>query len=137
VAILRITAIVIALCACTALGQQPAQGTLTVTVEDDTSARFAGASITVKNKTTGACFETKADTNGQAVVQMIQGRYDLKVQAKGFKTWQEKDIEVKAEMHRDVTLVVQSNIDIITVDVNSLIPLEHRVLAAEIPLLPM
>jgi hypothetical protein len=135
----RIAAIALALCACTVQAQQPAMGTLTVTVKDVTTALFPGARITITNKLTGTRFEAKADANGQAVFHLVQGRYELKVQAIGFYTWEEKDLEVKAEKYRDdVTLAVAPTIDVLIIE-SPFFPVEfeHLVLTSEIPLIPI
>lgn len=136
VATLRIVAITLALCACTVQAQQPEMSTLTVTVEAQTHVPITGVRIVATALATGARFEATTNANGQAVVYLTQGRYDLKVQAKGFMTWDEKDVEVKTEMYRDVILAVEVPIHYITIEI-TFIPLEHQVLAAEIPLLPM
>jgi hypothetical protein len=60
------------------------------------------------------------------------------VQARGFQLFQEKDVEVKAEMQRDVTLLIGINEcgPCVTPDIPE-IPLERQAVAAELPLIPM
>ena len=137
-ATIHITTIAIAFCAYTALAQQSAMGSLTVTVEDQTGAYVAGASIAITNEASGARYEAKADANGLAVFHLAQGHYNLKVQAKGFETREEKDVEMNTETKRTVTLPLSQRGCVWVVEGEDLEYLfEHQVLTAEIPLLPM
>jgi hypothetical protein len=135
---IRIAAIALALCACTVLAQQPTVGILSVLVKDQSGAVIPGAHIVATVLTTGTRIEVTANGNGQAVVHLDQGSYDLKVWARGFETWKDIEVEVNAETYRAVTLIAP---DVhrevwVTSDVIE-IPQEHPVLAAEISSIPM
>jgi hypothetical protein len=131
----HIAVIAIALCACPVLAQQPAEGTLTVVVSDQSGARIPAANIAATNEITGARFAATADASGQAVVHLLQGRYELIVGAAGFLSWTEKDVEVAAETGWAFTLAIGlSSSPVVAADPT--IPLERQVLE-EIPLIPM
>jgi hypothetical protein len=136
---MRIDVIALALCACTALAQQPARGILSVVVKDQSGAVIPGAHIVASVQAKGARFEAIANGNGQAVVYLDQGSYYLKVWARGFKTWEDKEVEVNAETYRAVTLIApDDHWGEAWVTSDSIgIPQEHQVLATEISLIPM
>jgi hypothetical protein len=136
----HIAALAIALCAFPALTQEHTEGTLTVVVMDQSGAVVPGARISATALETRAHFEATADANGQAVVHLDQGNYELMVQARGFQTWEEKNIEVNAELQRTVTLLVGQVVcgPCVVVDpVIPEIPSEHPQRAEEIPLVPV
>jgi hypothetical protein len=134
----RIAVIALAFCACAVLAQQPAKGTLTVVVTDQMGAWISGARITATETQTGAHFEAIADGNGQAVLQIYQGSYELTVRSKGFTSWEKKEIKVNAETQRTATLNILHDGCPIFVETPD-IPLapERQALVAEIPLFPM
>jgi hypothetical protein len=134
---IRIAAIALALCACSALAQQPAKGTLTVVVTDEIGAWISGARITATETQTGARFDAIADGKGQAVLHLAQGSYKLNVQAKGFISWEESKVEVTLETQRTVALVVANCGCSIIVEGPVGPPVEYLPMTAEIPLIPM
>lgn len=139
-ATMRIAAIALAFSACTALAQQLALGTLplTVTVEDQSHAPIPGARIVASARASGVRFEAISNGNGQAVIHLVQGGYDLKVLANGFRTWEDKDIEVIAEIKRTAILVVESHTGpVVIAEERPRIQLEDQPLSAEIPLIPL
>jgi hypothetical protein len=100
------------------------------------------AHIVVINQATGFRLETSTDTNGdnagQAVVHLDQGTYELKVWVAGFKPLDEKQIEIKADTHRDVILTID-NVKFCTVfcfEPAPYIPLELQSIEEEISLIP-
>ena len=133
---IRKAVIALALCACSALAQEPSKGKLTVVVTDRSGAVFPGARIAVTMAMTGMPVEATTDASGQAVLHLAQGSYELKVQAKGFESWEESKVEVTSETQRAVVLRVASTGCPISVQAPE-IPLERQALAAEIPLVPM
>ena len=138
----RIAALAFAVCACTALAQQHAEGTLIVDVTDTAGVRIPGAAIEVTAEGSGARFDAATDATGEAVLHLDQGSYELKVQARWFKTQEEKQIEVNATTYIALKLPLQCGPGCIIDDVevsadDSEIPLEHRPVAAELPLVPM
>ncbi|MGA2217881.1 MAG: carboxypeptidase-like regulatory domain-containing protein [Terracidiphilus sp.] len=133
----RFSLIAISLCAFMPLAHAQATATLTVIVQDLTGSRVPGARITATDEATGTPFDTTTDPTGQAAVQLIQGNYELKVRAKGFASWTERDVSVNAETKRTVTLnIAQECSHCVSIEGNPQIPLEHQILVAEIPLIP-
>jgi hypothetical protein len=138
----RIAAMVFALCACTALAQQHAEGTLAVDVTDTTGARIPGALIEVTAEGSGSRSVAATDATGEAVFHLDQGIYGLKVQARWFKTREEKQIEVKAGTYIALKLLAQCGSESICDDVEILADaispsLESSQLTEQIPLAPM
>jgi len=123
------------------LDQRPAKTTLTIVVTDQSGAIIPGAYIVATNKTTGSRIEAFADKAGdkigQAAVRLDEGTYDLTVQAKGFKVWEERAVEVKAEMHKAITLALPfDNLPCVVLE-PVIIPLEHQPITAAVPLIPV
>ena len=112
------------------------KATLTVQVADQADAHIPTALITITGEAAGSLINAMADSNGQATIHLDQGAYELRVQARGFMTYEEKKVEVKAETHEVVTLIVDNQDWGPTVvrDVPE-IPLDHPQLATEIPLI--
>jgi len=133
----RIAALALALCACTALAQEPAQATLTVIVSDKSTARIPGARVEATNESTGMWFEARANTTGEAVFPLQQGVYFLRVQARGFMLTEEKDVAVTKETQRSVTLRIDNQDWGPTIVQQVEIPTEHQPLEAMIPLTPL
>jgi hypothetical protein len=136
-AISRIVVLAFAVCACTSFSQDPAKGTLTVEVTDQTGARIPTARITIAGEAAGSLINAMADSNGQATIHLNRGTYVLRVQASGFMTYEEREIEVKAETHRDVTLRISQICEPIVVQEGAEIPPDRQQLAGEIPLISM
>ncbi len=83
---IRILVCIVALCV-PCFGQQAANATLTGTITDPNGAVVSGASITATQKSTGVKRETVSNENGLYVLSnMAPGDYELRVEAKGFKT---------------------------------------------------
>lgn len=113
-------------------------GVLSVVVTDATGAVIPGARIVAKALVNGTSYEATTDATGQAVVQLNQGSYDLKVRARAFMPWEEKEVDVNTEIQRNVTLMIAENVCGPCVVVEGPeIPLEHQPAIAEIPLIPM
>jgi hypothetical protein len=73
--------------AVTASAQTPT-GVLRGSVVDPTKAAISDASVTVKNKETGAERNASANSGGEFIVSnLLPGEYEVKVAAKGFKTY--------------------------------------------------
>jgi hypothetical protein len=135
----RIATLAFALSACAALGQEPAQATLTVTVADQSGARISAARVQATNESTGAIFAAEANADGEAVVPLKPGVYFLRVHAKRFMIRGEKDVEVTKETLKAVSLAVDDPPPwggpgaYFPVEIT----LEHQQLEADIPLIPM
>jgi len=132
----RFAAIALAIYSCITLAQNHAQATFTTTVTDQTGARVPGARITVTDEATGSRTASPTDSTGQATFQLNEGTYQLRVQAKGFESYEEKEIEVKAAIKKNVTLQIGRSFSPIVVSDAPEILLDHPVLAIEIPIIP-
>jgi hypothetical protein len=125
---------------CVTVSSEPEiQTTLTVVVTDQTGAIIPGAHIAATNQATGSRVEATADATGQAIVDLDQGIYKLRVTAPGFQGYLENEVEAKAEMHRVVALRAGIGICEPCMDVRDVpeIPLERQPIAADIPLIPV
>src|SRR5215469_5498876 len=86
--------LLLALCVAPAAYAQSDTGSVRGAVMDERGAAVVTAEVTITNADTGYSRSVKTDDSGNYVFQSIPvGRYTLKVtSAKGFKTFQEKDI---------------------------------------------
>src|SRR5271157_3414092 len=121
------TAFVLALFACASLllirpaSAQSVYGSIFGTVTDSTGAAVAGATVTVKDEAKGTLVTATSNGSGDySVPHLIPDVYDLKVTAKGFKTFETKGISVLADTapRIDPTLDVGSDTGT-TVEVNA------------------
>src|SRR5579884_2481123 len=72
-------------------------GSVIGTVTDQSDAVVPNATLTLTNKETGATRNGVTDDGGRySFVNVLPGRYDLKVTAKGFRTFSQADLEVFA-----------------------------------------
>jgi len=72
---------------------QQLTATLSGIATDQTDARIPGASVVVKNDSTGDTRTTKADSSGFfSVTALIPGTYSVTISAKGFASWEETGI---------------------------------------------
>ncbi len=70
-------------------------GSVVGVVEDQSGAVVPGAAVTLVNRETALTREASADAEGRySFVNVLPGRYNLKVTAKGFRTTNESDFEV-------------------------------------------
>src|SRR5207302_7799148 len=70
-------------------------GSVIGTITDQSDAIIPGATATLTSKETGLAKEVTADQGGRySLVNLLPGRYDLKVVAKGFRTHAQNDIDV-------------------------------------------
>ena len=141
----RIAAIALALISSAALAQQPARVTLTVTVTDQSGALIPGAHVTATRADSGLRSEAIADpagpSTGQATLQLEPGIYTLRVQAKGFKYWEERNVELKTATRRTYALPIDDIHPPCTLPCEPIlflvIPAEHPQLTTEIPMMPL
>ena len=92
---------VVAICLCLSLAAsaQSDRGTLAGTVLDSSGAAVAGAAITVKGVDTGTVYKTTSTAEGVYRISDIAiGRYDITIEAPGFKTSQQKGVPVQINM---------------------------------------
>jgi hypothetical protein len=133
----RIAVIALALAVCTAHAQEHAKTTLTVDVTDPIGSVIPDARIMATDQVTGSRLFLDADANGHAVIPLDQGTYKLKVEAPGFEHWEESEVIVNAEMHRDVSLRIAALTFNDPIYAQPEIPVERQPVAAELPLIPM
>jgi len=70
-------------------------GSIVGTVTDATDARVPNAAVTITNKETGLTRSAESDDGGRySFVNVLPGRYDLKVAVKGFRTIAQNDFDV-------------------------------------------
>lgn len=73
-------------------------GSVVGTVTDPSGAVIPGASITLTNKDTGSSRDDKADEGGRySFVNVMPGKYDLKVTGSGFRTFQVTAFDVRPD----------------------------------------
>src|SRR5258708_5550827 len=75
-------------------GAQVLYGSVIGTVTDQSESVVPGAVVTLSNRSTGASKEMLTDDGGRySLVNLLPGRYDLKIVAKGFRTYSQTDLE--------------------------------------------
>jgi len=120
------TALVLALFGCASLlltapaSAQSVYGSIFGTVSDSTGAAVSGATVTVKDEAKGTVVNVTSNTTGDySVPHLIPDVYDLKVTAKGFKSFETKGVAVQADTapRIDPTLEVGGGTE--TVEVNA------------------
>jgi hypothetical protein len=120
------TALALALFACAGLvlitqaSAQSVYGSIFGTVSDKTGAAVANATVTIKDEAKGTVVTVTSNPSGDySVPHLIPDVYDLKVTAKGFKSFEAKGISVEADTapRIDPTLDVGGSSE--TVEVNA------------------
>jgi outer membrane receptor protein involved in Fe transport len=120
------TALALASFACASLlltvpaSAQSVYGSLFGTVSDKTGAAVAGATVNIKDEAKGTVVTVTSNASGDYTVpHLIPDVYDLKVTAKGFKSFEAKGISVEADTapRIDPTLDVGGSSE--TVEVNA------------------
>src|SRR5208283_3446976 len=99
---------------------QSVYGSIFGTVTDKTGAAVAGATVTVRDEAKGTVVNVTSNGSGDySVPHLIPDVYDLKVSAKGFKSFETKGISVEADAapRIDPTLDVGGGTE--TVEVNA------------------
>jgi len=70
-------------------------GSVIGTITDQSDSVIPGGTVTLTSKETGLSKEASTDEGGRySLVNVLPGRYDLKVVAKGFRTYVQTDVEV-------------------------------------------
>jgi hypothetical protein len=89
-------------------GAQEFRGTISGTVSDEKGALIPGASITVRETSTGTENHTVSDSAGQYVVPfLLPGTYTLDATAQGFAEFKRTGIQLDAQGHPIVNLTLQ------------------------------
>ncbi len=87
---------VLCLCMAGVAGAQSDRGGIAGSVTDGTGAEVSGAAITIKGADTGSVYRTVSSGSGSYRVNDIAiGRYDVTIEAKGFKTSQQKGVVIE------------------------------------------
>src|SRR5882724_10324898 len=85
-----------------------ATASLSGTVKDPNGAVVAGASVDVKNPSTGQEFTATTNDNGVFTIPAVSaGKYNVTIKAQGFKTAIVKDVEVLAATPASVDIALQ------------------------------
>jgi len=101
--------------------QQNSSASISGTVVDSKGALVTDAAVIVKNQTTGAVSHANADSAGHfAVTGIPSGRYTVIVNAKGFGSTAQKDVQASAHPTEiSVTLAVGSFAQSVDVQANA------------------
>jgi len=101
---------------------QSDRGAITGSVIDPASAVVPGAKVTAKNVENGAVFETTTTATGDyTLTSLTAGKYQMAVEAAGFKkaNMESVDVQVAQTVRVDMTLQVGASTDSITVTAES------------------
>jgi outer membrane receptor protein involved in Fe transport len=102
-----------------ALGQA-VYGSIFGTVTDATGAIVPGANITVTDVAKGTSFTAQSNGSGEfSVEHLIPDLYDVKVDASGFKGYQQKGVQVFADNSVKITAALTAGGSEVTVEVNA------------------
>jgi Carboxypeptidase regulatory-like domain len=89
-------------------GAQSDRGSIAGTVLDASGAAVAGASVTLKGVDTGSVYKTaSSSTGGYRMNDMAIGRYDVTVEATGFKTSVQKAVEIQINTVASLNVTLQ------------------------------
>src|SRR4030095_5279033 len=94
-------------CASTVKAQQDS-GNISGTVSDEKGAVIVGANVTVTNDKTGLKRTTKSKSNGQFnVVLLPVGTYTVRIEAKGFKTAEPKQVDLHVAEEKQLPSIME------------------------------
>src|SRR5579863_7852970 len=97
-------------------------GTITGTVYDNTGAVIPGANVTITEQATQSVRTTVSDSAGYfAFPSLSPGTYTVKVEAKGFKSFEQPGIMLQASDKRNVnaTLEVGQTTETVTIEAHT------------------
>jgi hypothetical protein len=118
----RLAILFAALCVMFVVPALAQEATIVGTVTDPTGASVPNASITITNTDTGVARSQPTNSDGQYVApDLIIGHYTVRVTATGFKTTEQKNIELAVgdQKRLDFKLVVGSVQEQVTVEANA------------------
>jgi hypothetical protein len=99
---------------------QAVYGSIYGTVTDATGAAVPGANVTVMDVAKGTSVNVQSDGSGEfRVDHLIPDVYDVKVDASGFKGYQQKGIQVFADSAVKVTAALSPGGSEVTVEVSA------------------
>lgn len=119
------------------LAQEFTQSAVAITVNDQAGAVIPGARVTATNRDTGVIHNSDTNSLGEALIQLDFGIYTIRVQARGFKTWEEDGVGVTASISKTVTLPIAQGSCSVQCDwvFPVEIPIERADIADELPLM--
>lgn len=94
-------------------------GSVIGTITDQSDASIPSATVTLTSKETSLSKESISDPAGRySFVNLLPGRYDLKVVAKGFRTYAQTDVDVSPNTvaRADVKMAVGQLTETVTVE---------------------
>jgi hypothetical protein len=86
---------------------QSDRGAIAGSVVDSTGAAVTGASVTLKGVDTGSVYKTVTTSGGYRVNDLAIGRYDVTVEAPGFKTAVEKAVEIQVNTVASLNITLE------------------------------
>ena len=98
-------------------------GSIAGTVKDPSGRVVPGAGITIREVNTGLSYQTHTDNKGYYALPVLPvGRYELEVEAAGFRGYQRRDIvlDTNAALTLDASLQVGGNSETVSVNDNTL-----------------
>ena len=107
---------------CLALSAAEPTGTIAGTVTDPSGAAVAGAKITVTNAATGLTREANSNADGGYVFPLLPvGTYNISVENAGFRRFEQRGVQVKADSSSNVSVALQLGAvtDTVTVEANA------------------
>jgi hypothetical protein len=120
------TALVLALFACASMlltapaHAQSVYGSIFGTVTDSTGAAVSGATVTVKDEAKGTVVTAVSNGSGDySVPHLIPDVYDVRVTAKGFKSFETKGVSVEADTAPRIDPTLEVGGETQTVEVNA------------------
>src|SRR6202011_3070990 len=87
---------------------QSDRGTIAGSILDSTGAAVSGATVTIKGADTGSTYKTVSSSDGvYRVADIAIGRYNITVEAQGFKTSQQKGVLVQISTVAALNITLQ------------------------------
>ncbi len=103
---------------------QAVYGSIIGTVTDATGAAVPGATVTITNTAQGVSFTTTTNASGNyEQTHLIVGTYDVKIDAQGFQTFIQHNVQVSVDAATQVNAVMQVGSVTQTVNVTAAVPL--------------
>ena len=97
-----------------------ATGSLFGTVSDKTGSVVTGAKVTVTSQNTGIARDAKTDDTGHYLVPLLPvAEYTIRVESKGFRPSEQKDIRLQVDEHREVDFTLAPGSVTETVEVSA------------------
>ena len=106
---MRLLLAVFFLTVCSVLRAADPAGTIAGSIQDPTGSTVANARIAVTSTTTGLTRQVTSGADGSYVLPLLPvGVYNITVEAQGFKSMEQRGIEVRADKNSSVVSVCNS-----------------------------